>query len=130
MYNLVSFGGIFILILIAWGLSVDRKAVRWKIVVSGVLMQLFFGFLVFRFPPGRTVMLHLNNLVVKVLESASAGSEFLFGRLAVSPGATNADGEPSLGFILGHDLGKVLTQIGCESHIMILYPVIKFYRQG
>ncbi|MFC1549251.1 NupC/NupG family nucleoside CNT transporter [Nitrospirota bacterium] len=100
MYNLVSLTGIFILVLIAWGLSVDRKAVRWKTVLSGVLIQIAFAFLVFRFPPGRTVMLHLNGLVVAVLESASAGSEFLFGRLALPPGATNASGEQSLGFIL------------------------------
>jgi len=100
MSNLVSFAGIFILILIAWGLSADRRAVRWKVVVSGVLMQLLIGFLVFMFPPGRSVIIHLNNIVVKVLESASAGSEFLFGRLALSPGSTNAAGETSLGFIL------------------------------
>jgi len=38
--------------------------------------------------------------VVVVLNSASAGTKFLFGRLALPPGTTNEAGETSLGYIL------------------------------
>lgn len=100
MYNLVSLAGIVLLILTAWLLSSDRGSVRWKVVVSGVIIQMVFAFLVFRFPPGRAAMLYLNGIVVKVLDSASAGGEFLFGRLALPPGSVNDSGETSMGFIL------------------------------
>ena len=100
MYNLVSLAGIVILVLTAWIFSTDRRSVNWKVVISGVLIQMVFAFLVFRFPPGRAVMIYLNDIVIKVIASATAGSEFLFGRLALPPGAENASGESSLGFIL------------------------------
>jgi len=121
MLNLISLAGIFILILLAWVLSVDRRAVRWKIVVSGVLVQLVFAFLVFRFPPGRTAMIYLNGLVIKVLESATAGGEFLFGRLALPPGTVNEAGEPSLGFILAFQ--ALPTVVFFSSLMALLYYI-------
>jgi CNT family concentrative nucleoside transporter len=39
-------------------------------------------------------------LVVKVLESATAGTNFIFGRLALPPGTVNQSGETSLGYFL------------------------------
>lgn len=100
MQNLVSLLGIVVLILVAWALSSHRKAVRWRVVVSGVLIQMVFAFFVFMFPPGRKALLYLNAFVINVLDSASVGARFLFGRLALPPGAVNDAGEPSLGFIL------------------------------
>jgi CNT family concentrative nucleoside transporter len=124
MYNLVSLAGIFILILIAWGFSVDRGAVRWKIVVSGVLIQLVFAFLVFRIPSGRTAMLYLNDIVVNVLDSASAGSEFLFGRLALPPGAENTAGEQSIGFILAFQALPTVVFFSCLMALMYYFGVL------
>lgn len=121
MHNLISLAGIIILILMAWVLSVDRRSVRWKIVVSGVIVQLVFAFLVFRFPPGRAVMLYLNGLVLKVLDSATAGGEFLFGRLALPPGTVNEAGEPSLGFILAFQ--ALPTVVFFSSLMALLYYI-------
>jgi len=42
----------------------------------------------------------LNDIVVSVLGAASAGAEFLFGRLALPPGTQNDAGGESLGFFL------------------------------
>ena len=49
---------------------------------------------------GTKVFLFINDAVVKVLDSASAGTRFVFGRLAIPPGARGDSGEESLGFIL------------------------------
>jgi CNT family concentrative nucleoside transporter len=51
-------------------------------------------------PAGSKVFLVLNDAAVKVLDSATAGTKFLFGRLALPPGTTNEAGEGSLGFFL------------------------------
>lgn len=100
MYNLVSFAGIFILIAFAWLLSAHRKAVNLRLIVFGVGLQLIFAIFVFVVPFGARFFLVINDLVVKFLDSASAGTRFVFGRLALPPGATNEMGEESLGFIL------------------------------
>lgn len=100
LYNLVSVAGIFILVGFAWLISSDRRNVNYRVIIWGISLQLLFGAFIFLLPAGAKVFLFINDIVVKVLGSASAGAEFLFGRLALPPGARNAAGEGSLGFFL------------------------------
>jgi CNT family concentrative nucleoside transporter len=100
MGNLISFGGIFILLGVAWLLSERRRAVSWAVVLWGLVIQALVAVFIFLVPVGTKFFLLVNSLVVKVLESATAGTRFLFGRLALPPGATTEAGEKSLGFIL------------------------------
>ncbi|MEW6585636.1 MAG: nucleoside transporter C-terminal domain-containing protein [Nitrospirota bacterium] len=100
MYNLVSFAGIFVLMFIAWVMSADRKTVNWRVVVWGTALQLVFALFIFVVPTGSQTFLFINDAVVKVLDSAGAGTRFVFGRLALPPGTRNEAGEESLGFIL------------------------------
>lgn len=99
-YNLVSFAGIFVLMALAWAFSSDRRVVNWRVVIWGLLMQFAVALFVFVLPAGVKILLFVNDAVVRLLDSASAGTRFLFGRLALPPGATNEAGEGSLGFIL------------------------------
>ena len=100
MQNLVSFAGIFVLMGIAWLLSANRRVVNWRAVLWGTGLQLLFALFVFVVPARSKVFLFVNDGVVKVLDSASAGTRFLFGRLALPPGTVGQGGEESLGFIL------------------------------
>lgn len=100
MYNLVSFVGIFILMAFAWLLSSNRKVVNWRVIVWGTVLQLILALFIFIIPAGSKIFLVVNDAVVRVLDSATAGVRFLFGRLALPPGTTNEMGEESLGFIL------------------------------
>lgn len=100
MYNLVSFIGIFLLMAFAWAFSTNRRVVNLRVIVWGVGLQLLFALFIFVVPGGTNVFLFINDVVVKVLDSASAGTRFLFGRLALPPGTRNEFGEESLGFIL------------------------------
>ncbi len=100
MYNLVSFAGIFVLMGVAWLLSSDRRVINWRVVLWGTALQLLFALFVFVVPAGTKAFLFVNDAVVKLLDSASAGTRFVFGRLAVPPGSRGASGEESLGFIL------------------------------
>jgi CNT family concentrative nucleoside transporter len=92
--NLVSLGGLFGLMGLAWLCSTDRRRVNWRVIVWGTLLQLVFGAFVFLFPGGSRIFLAVNDLVVKVIGAAGAGAQFVFGKLAV------ASGDPNLGFIL------------------------------
>jgi CNT family concentrative nucleoside transporter len=100
LYNLISFLGIFVLAGFAWLCSSNRKVVNWRTVIWGIGLQLVFAFLIFVVPAGTKVFLFLNDAVVRVLESATAGTKFLFGRLALPPGTANEAGEMSLGYFL------------------------------
>ncbi len=100
LYNVVSFCGIFVLMGVAWLCSTQRRRVNWRVVIWGTGLQLLFALFIFRVPIGAKFFLIVNDVVVKILDSASAGTRFLFGRLALPPGVTDASGETSLGFFL------------------------------
>ena len=100
VYNLVSLAGIFILAGFAWLLSANRKVINWRVVFWGIGLQFLFAFFIFVVPVGTKFFLFVNNLVVKILDSATAGTRFVFGRLALPTGTTNEAGETSLGSFL------------------------------
>jgi CNT family concentrative nucleoside transporter len=85
-YNLVSLAGIFVLLAAGWLLSADRKNTNRRLILWGIGLQLLFGLVVFvglaRMPERYNPFLILNDLVNSILESATAGSQFVFGELA------------------------------------------------
>jgi concentrative nucleoside transporter, CNT family len=97
-YNLVSLGGLFALLGFAWLLSPNKKAVNGRVVFWGLALQACFAFFIFILPAGSKIFLIVNDLVIRVLDSASAGTRFVFGRLALPPGTTDANGVESLGY--------------------------------
>lgn len=100
IYNLVSFAGIFVLLGFAWLLSADRRNMNRRVILWGIVLQLAIAVFIFLVPVGSKVFLWVNDAVIKVLNSASAGAKFVFGRLALGPGEVNDAGEESLGSIL------------------------------
>lgn len=100
MYNAVSLAGCFVLVGMAWLFSTERRRINGRVLFWGIALQLLTAYVLFRVPAGTAVFEGINHVVLRVLDSASAGSRFLFGRLALPPGTVNEAGEESLGFIL------------------------------
>ena len=100
VYNFISLLGIFVLMGLAWVFSTNRRIVNWRVIVGGLAFQLLFALFLFLVPAGTRVFLFINDLVVTILDSAAAGSTFVFGRSALPPGTTSVTGETSLGFFL------------------------------
>jgi len=100
LYNLISFLGIFVIAGFAWLCSSNRSVVNWRVVLWGIGLQLFFAFFIFVLPVGSKFFLLVNDVVLRILNTATEGTQFVFGRLALPPGTTGAGGESSLGNIL------------------------------
>jgi CNT family concentrative nucleoside transporter len=99
-HNLVSFGGLFVLVGLAWIFSADKRNMNWRVIGWGIGLQILIALFIFWVPAGARVFEVVNDVVVGILDSASAGAKFVFGRLALAPGQMNEAGEESLGFIL------------------------------
>lgn len=94
-YNLISLGGVFILLGVAWLFSRNRRNMNWRLILWGLGLQMAFACFIFVVPAGAKFFLAVNDAVVHVLDAASSGISFVFGKLAIPAGQ-----EGSLGFIL------------------------------
>jgi len=119
--NLISLLGIPILLGLGWALSENRGVVNRRLVLLGTALQLVLAAVVFVLPAGRALFLGVNDAVVAILGCASAGTEFLFGPLALPPGTTGPDGATSPGFILAFQ--ALPTVIFFASLMALLYHV-------
>ncbi|MCW2002232.1 CNT family concentrative nucleoside transporter [Xanthomonas arboricola] len=79
----IGFGlfGLVVLIGITWLFSTNRRAIDWKLVATGLLLQISFAALVLLVPGGRDVFDSLGKGFVKVLSFVNEGSTFIFGNL-------------------------------------------------
>ncbi|HLF29605.1 MAG TPA: nucleoside transporter C-terminal domain-containing protein [Xanthomonadales bacterium] len=84
MIGTIAFGilGLLVLIGIAWILSSHRSRVDWRLVVSGIGLQLTFAIIVILVPGGRDFFDYFARFFVKIVEFAIVGSAFIFGDLA------------------------------------------------
>ena len=99
-YNLISLIGIFVLLGLAWMFSPNKKNLNWRVVIWGISLQMLFALFIFVVPAGAKIFLFINDFILKILDCASAGTRFVFGRLSLPPGTVNESGESSLGFFL------------------------------
>ncbi|MFL4599164.1 NupC/NupG family nucleoside CNT transporter [Stenotrophomonas maltophilia] len=79
----IGFGlfGLAVLIGITWLFSNNKRAVDWKLVATGITLQIAFAALVILVPGGRDVFDALGHGFVKVLSFVNEGSGFIFGSL-------------------------------------------------
>lgn len=115
---------------LAWLISLNRRKMNWRVIGWGIALQLLFAIFVFRVPAGTKVFLFINKVVVKLLDSASAGTQFVFGRLALPPGAINAEGETSLGFILAFQAFPTIIFFSAVMAILYFYRILPLIIRG
>ncbi len=121
MHAVVSLCGLVVLLCFAWLLSHNRKAVNWRVVGWGLGIQFIFALFIFVIPAGSKLFLLINDVVNAVLDSATEGTKFVFGPLAVPPGTTDAAGNPSPGFILATQ--SLATIVFFAALVSVLYYV-------
>ncbi len=72
--------GIALIFAIAWGLSENKKAFPWKIVLGAVGIQFAFALILFGIPIIREALFAANIVVDNLIAATAAGTEFVFGR--------------------------------------------------
>lgn len=92
--------GMIFLIGICYLLSANKKKVDWKLVGTGILLQIIFALLVLKIDFVANVFEFLSKIIVDFLALGDKGAEFLFGKLVTD--------EKTFGFIFAF---KVLPTI-------------------
>lgn len=73
--------GIVVFIGIAWCFSANRRAIPWRLVGIGMVMQFVFGLLVLRVDAVRVAVDAVGRFFIRILDFNEAGARFLFGNL-------------------------------------------------
>ena len=65
--RLRSLLGLLVLAGLAWGMSVDRKNVQWRVVVWGVGLQILFALFILKTPMGGQIFDTASSVIVALL---------------------------------------------------------------
>ncbi|MBF0612296.1 MAG: nucleoside:proton symporter [Magnetococcales bacterium] len=76
-----SLVGLFLLTVLAWLVSENRRAFPWKLVVGGIALQFALAVPLLYLPASRQFFLLLNEGVLAIQEATQAGTSFVFGYL-------------------------------------------------
>ncbi|HOT00078.1 MAG TPA: NupC/NupG family nucleoside CNT transporter [Acidobacteriota bacterium] len=79
--HLTGLIGLVVIPLIAFLLSTNRKAIRWKTVGWGFGLQIGFALIVLKWPPGVRLFEYLGQGINHLLSYSQYGSNFVFGPL-------------------------------------------------
>ncbi|MEW6338761.1 MAG: NupC/NupG family nucleoside CNT transporter [Acidobacteriota bacterium] len=79
MERAISALGLAVFLLVAWLLSVNRRAVRWRTVAWGLGLQIAVALLILKTPIGYRAFSFVGTLVRKFLDFSDAGASFVFG---------------------------------------------------
>jgi concentrative nucleoside transporter, CNT family len=122
IHHATSAAGFIVFAGIAWLLSTNRRKIAWRTIAWGVGLQLLIGLIIFRLPGSHRVFLWLNDAVLALLNASKAGSTFLFGPLAASPGESG-----SVGFVLVFQVLPVVIFFAAFTSLLYYLRVLQIF---
>ncbi len=119
MGRLIGILGIVVIFGIAYLMSNNRKAINYKTIGVGFLLQIFFAIFIFKVPLGQKIFMTLGNFITKILDFASDGGSFVFGPLME---------KVKLALVWGSDANIFALQlIASLIFMMILVNILYYY---
>jgi concentrative nucleoside transporter, CNT family len=119
--------GIALLLLAAYGLCDNRKAIRWRTVGTALGLQVLIGWMVFAVPAGRDALAALSAGVTNAIGAGQEGVDFLFGGLTRDNGG-------AVGFVFALRVLPMIiffsSLIAVLYHLRIMGLVIRFLGGG
>jgi CNT family concentrative nucleoside transporter len=77
--KLISFGGLFVMMGLAWLMSSRKRVIQWRTIVGGLVLQFAFAWLTLRTAPGRMLFEKLGDVITGLLQFVDEGAMFVFG---------------------------------------------------
>jgi len=118
MERLVSLVGVVVILAICYLFSRNRRAISWRLVVVGLLLQAVLGFTFLYWDAGNQALQGFGQQVDGFLKLAQGGTEFVFGALA-SPASVGAAFGAQKGFLFAFMV--LPTLIFFSSFMAVLY---------
>jgi len=126
MERLIGFVGLLAILGIAYAWSCNRRAIRLKTVVVGVVLQFTFALFVLRTDIGRALFATLGDIVTRFLHLSRVGSEFVFGQL----GASDSQFSKTYGGVFAFDVLPAIIFVAAFFAILYHYGVMQQVVRG
>ena len=119
MERFVGLIGIVVIFLICYGLSNNRKAINYKTIGIGFLLQILLAIFIFKVPLGQKMFLLIGEFIRKILDFAYEGGVFVFGPLL---------NNTRLGELFGQNYSIFAVQLICSNiFMMVLVNILYHY---
>lgn len=115
--------GLVLLLGIAWALSENRRAVPWRIVLSGLALQLALALLLLKAPPLQGFFLTMNEALLALERATQAGTSFVFGFLGGAPPPFSTTG-PGSTFVLAFRALPLILVVSALSSLLFYWRVL------
>lgn len=115
--------GLFCLLVLAWGMSEERRQVAWLTVLVGVALQFVLAWLMLRLPLCKALFLELNQLALALETATRAGTALVFGYLgggAAPFAATN----PGASFVLAFRALPLVLVVSALSSLLFYWRIL------
>ena len=113
--------GMFVLLLIAFLFSSNRKAIRWRTVIIGIVLQLVLAYGILEVEWVQSIFDFIGKIFVEILNFTAAGSEFLLGDLM------NTD---SYGYIFLFQVLPTIIFFSALTSILFYFGIIQVVVRG
>ncbi len=112
------------LLLLAWLLSENRRAVPWRTVLGGTALQIAIGALLIGVPPATRAIYALNNVATALQDATDAGTGFVFGYLA-GGNLPFTESHPGAAFILAFKALPLVLVISALSALLFHWRILQ-----
>ncbi|MBE9545440.1 MAG: nucleoside:proton symporter [Proteobacteria bacterium] len=124
-----SMAGLIVFAIIAWSMSENRKQVKLKVAVTGIVLQLLVGLILLKLPLFRDFFLLLNRGVLSLEEATTAGTSFVFGYLGGSELPFN-EKYPGASFILAFKALPLVLLMSALSALLFYWKILPVVVKG
>jgi CNT family concentrative nucleoside transporter len=118
-----ALAGIAGLLALAWLASENRRAVPWRAIGGGLVLQVALALVLLRLPFVKDAFLGLNNALLALEKATQAGTSFVFGYLGGGK-APFAETDPTASFILAFRALPIVLLVSALSALLFHWRVL------
>jgi len=116
--------GYFLLLAFTWAVGENRRAIPWRTVIGGLVLQILLALLLTRVGPAREAILLLNHGADALQRATDQGTAFLFGYLG-GGALPFVETAPGGAFILAFKILPLVLVISALSALLFHWGVVQ-----
>ena len=126
MQSIIGIAG---LLLLAWIFSENRKAIPWRAIGAGLVLQLLLALLFLKLPYAKDAFLVLNDVLTALEKATQAGTALVFGYLGGGP-APFVMSDANSSFILAFRALPIVLVMSALSALLYHWGVLPLIVRG